>query len=167
MSEVLETQPRFPLRSPEVQASIAGWYIEGLTQDQMVSRLAAEYGIEVTQQAVSYLLSHPEERMTRQMQRALDKVTDFAIADKTHRVRKLDRLATRLEERLEKQGVTYTERTREHRKIHAHPAVQALQSVLKQAAEELDQLPRAGITVNNQNVVIVKQVVSDSGNPEL
>jgi len=85
-------------------------------------------------------------------------VSDFAIASKVARLADYDLMRTKLLARIEADDPLWLEETRHGAKLHMHPLYQELRSVDKQAAEELDQLPRAGITVNNQNVVIVKQV---------
>ncbi len=97
-------------------------------------------------------------------------IESYAISRKANRIAKLDNMAQRLDEDLSETGYTYTEETRHGKKIHAHPAASELRATLQQAALELDQLPRAGVTVNNQNVVIVRQVSgppTEAGNPEL
>lgn len=105
------------------------------------------------------------EELRQNQDRALE---DFYISRKAWRIQKLEEMASGLDAELSTDGYTYREPTRHGERIHAHPAAQELRATLKQAAEELDQLPRAGVTVNNQNVVIVKQVTSGGeGNPEL
>jgi transposase len=91
------------------------------------------------------------ERYTRTLE-------DYAIADKLERIADLDSLRTMAQSELRKNGYAWDEETRYGTKRHVSGAVTELRMTLRQAAEELDQLPRAGVTVHNQNVVIVKHV---------
>lgn len=92
----------------------------------------------------------------------------FIIAHKVQRIADYDGLRTELKKEIDDNGVAWTEETRYGSKRHLSAAVPELRATLQQAALEMDQLPRAGITVNNQNVVIIKQVTGlDSDAPAI
>lgn len=92
--------------------------------------------------------------------------SDYLIADKVTRIADYDEMRSVLR-RIALAEPEVEEPTRYGVKKRVNSAFERWQSVDDQAARELDQLPRAGVTVNNQNVVIVKQVVAGEGNPEL
>ena len=92
---------------------------------------------------------------------------DYVVASKVQRIADYDQLRTLLQAEIQERGIAWDEETRHGIKRHLSAAVPELRATLQQAALEMDQLPRAGITIANQNVVIVKQVTTEDANPEL
>lgn len=136
---------------------------EGKTDEQIATALG------VSRSAVVRYKARNRAEIDAYLESIAAAVEDYAIASKVQRIADYDNLRTLLTAAVESGGATYIEETRHGSKRHLNPAVPELRATLQQAALELDQLPRAGITVNNQNVVIVKQVSTESGsaNPEL
>lgn len=83
---------------------------------------------------------------------------DYQVAHKVHRIADYDDLRSQLTAEIAERGIAWDEETRHGTKRHLSAAVDALLRTNKQAAEELDQLPRAGVNIAVQNTVIVKQV---------
>lgn len=138
---------------------------EGLTDREIAERLEG-MGIRVSFQAINKWRKANLDAVGSVVAAVERDIEQFAVGHKVNRIATLDKIATRLEAKLDEEDVTYHEETRHGSKIHAHPAVSELRATLQQAALERDQLPRAGITVNNQNVVIVRQV-ENGENPAL
>lgn len=135
--------------------------LQGMTDRQ----IAAEMG--VASSSVTRWRHRNQDIVDSAMANVERAVEEYAVARKAWRIAKLDDMAAQLDADLQDAGYTYREQTRHGEKIHAHPAASELRQTLQQAALEMDQLPRAGITIANQNVVIVKQVTTEDANPEL
>lgn len=163
----MTTETRYPFRYSKTRKAVLAGITEGLTDREIAARLGT-MGISISFQAVSQWRLKNTDQIQAVVQHIERDIEAYAVGHKVNRIATLDKLATRLESKLDAEDVTYHEETRHGSKIHAHPAVSELRQTLAQAALERDQLPRAGITVNNQNVVIVKQVrLEGEGNPEL
>lgn len=139
---------------------------EGLSDEQISQRLAAA-GIKMSQPAISKWRRKNPEQIQAVVERIEKDIEDYAVGHKVNRIATLDKLAAGLEAALDQHGYVYSEETRHSVRYHANPAAAELRATLKDAALERDQLPRAGITIANQNVVIVKQVTTEDANPEL
>lgn len=83
---------------------------------------------------------------------------DYQVSRKVERIADYDELRSMALAEIRENGIAWEEETRYGRKRHVSAVADLLLRTDKQAAEELDQLPRAGINITNQNVVIVKQV---------
>lgn len=136
--------------------------LDGKTDDQ----IAAAMGVHFT--SIWRFRQRHTDEIAELVARIESEAADYQVAHKVQRIADYDDLRTLLTTEIQERGVAWDEETRHGTKRHLSAAVDALLRTNKQAAEELDQLPRAGVTVNNQNVVIVKQVTSGGeGNPEL
>lgn len=160
------TAESVPDRSPKGldKGVKAGVILNRVLQGKSDTEIAAELGVD--RSAIGHWRRRNSDVVKPAIENQERAIETYSVSRKANRIAKLDEMATNLDADLQKTGYTYREETRHGEKIHAHPAASELRATLQQAALEMDQLPRAGITVNNQNVVIVKQV-HGGGNTEL
>lgn len=161
-AELTHNETRFPLDRPGTKERVARMVLDGLTDEA----IAAQFG--VNRSSVARFRYRWQEQLDTAKQNQERALAEYNISRKGWRISRLNAMAEQLDSDLA-DGYTYAEATRHGQKIHAHPAAAELRATLQQAALEMDQLPRAGITVNNAVQVIVKQVSTESGqtNPEL
>lgn len=140
------------LDAPRQAKKILAMVLEGKSNPEIASVIGCD------QSAIWHWRRRHSSEIEVAMERAAMEVQDYAIASKAERVATLDWLATAMKAELRDNGIAWVEETRYGSKRRISGAATELRMALRQAAEELDQLPRAGVTVNNQNVVIVKTV---------
>lgn len=133
--------------------------MEGQTDEQV----ATQFGVHET--SILRFRDRHKDEIAELVARFEAETADYPIAAKVNRVADYDQLREMLNAEIAETGVTWDEATRYGTKRRVSGAVDALLRTNQQAALELDQLPRAGITVNNQNVVIVKTVATTTGKP--
>jgi hypothetical protein len=139
------------LEKPRTRQQVIRWVAEGKSD----AWIASETGMQ--RSSVWRFRGRYQTQIDAYISKIETRLEDLAISRKAVRVADLDQMRTLLKSEVER-GVAWEETTRHGTKRHLNAAVTELRATLKQAAEELDQLPRAGITVQNQNVVIVKHV---------
>jgi hypothetical protein len=136
-------------------------HFDGQTDEQIAQRMGVD-------QSSIYRFRVRNAELIESMRAAFEsEAADYVVASKVQRIADYDQLRTLLTAEIQQRGAAYDEETRHGSKRHLNPAVPELRATLQQAALEMDQLPRAGITIANQNVVIVKQVTTEDPNPEL
>lgn len=137
-------------------------HFEGLTDEAIGLKLGVE------QSSITRFRQRHAETIESMRAAFEAEAADYVVSSKVQRIADYDELRTRLKTEIAERGVAWDEETRYGSKRHLSAAVPELRATLQQAALEMDQLPRAGVTVNNQNVVIVKQVSGpEGGNPAL
>lgn len=152
MELVTQDRARKPLEQTRTRNQVIRWLAEGRSN----SWIAEQTGM--VESSVWRFKQRYQIRIDALVQKISQRVEDLAIAQKANRIGKLDWMASQLEQELTVNGIAWDEQTRYGSKRRISGAATELRMTLRQAAEELDQLPRAGVTVHNQNVVIVKHV---------
>lgn len=148
----------YDLEKPAMQARVVGMIASGL-KDQAIAEKVSTPTRSFSRQAIHSFRKRHSDLIEPVVGEIVRQISGNAIADKVNRVAELQQLYDATCEYLAAEGLVAVEDTRHgHRRTYRGDAVRTAAALLRQAAEELDQLPRAGITVNNQNVVIVKQV---------
>ena len=158
----MASDTRYPLRRSKARKTVLAAITEGLSDAQIAARLDSQ-GIKVSPQAITKWRHRNQVEIESTVATIEREVTDYAIAHKVNRIADYESLRQQYLAALAAEGALWSEDTRYGRKLHLNPVAVELRAVNKAAAEELDQLPRAGVTVNNQNVVIVKTVSGSEG----
>lgn len=163
MSAELQTNRNAPhlLEKARFKAKAITLIGEGKTDQEIADTLG------VSRSAVVRFQSRNRAEIDAYLDTLTTALEQFAIADKRNRMADYQFLRDNLRRDLEENGIAWNEETRYGSKRHLSAAATELRATNQQAALEMDQLPRAGITIANQNVVIVKQVTTEDANPEL
>lgn len=148
------------LTRPRNKRQILRLIADGKTNQEIADRLG------IDQSTVYRFKERHADEIAELLERIEAETSDYAIAHKVQRVADLDYLRTEWVKELRERGMVWDEDTRHGTKRHVSGAAVELRAVLKQAAEELDQLPRAGVNITNQNLVVVRQI-EGGDNPAL
>ena len=147
-----------PLSRPRVRADVITWMIEGIPDAEIARRIGA------SREAVYHFRKrHPEviEPVAAEIER---QIVDYAIASKVNRIRELDALYQEIRSWLGEHSLsekTYSEGGGVTIKLRSD-AVAALRGLMRDAASELDQLPRGNnINIDNRSVTLVRYIESE------
>lgn len=153
-------------RAPEVIAAFA----QGFTWSHMLEQFGC------TPRALdNFRLRHLEE-IEQARAKVAKAVEDFAIASKVFRIGELDHLYSEMRKELDETGlfvteVEYTDEGDRKGRIETRDfkaaMVKELRGTLRQAAEELAQLPRPTVEVSEHKTYILQVVVDGHGNPPI
>lgn len=140
--------------------------LEGLSDGEIAAALSDKQ-VTVTRQAVFAFRKRHAAEITPAVAEVERQITDYAIANKVNRIADLDMLRSMALKELEESGYAWEEQTRYGSKRKVSGAVQALQEADRQAAEELDQLPRGNVNIDNRTQVMLVRSYSGIDPEEL
>lgn len=138
--------------------------LDGLSDAQVAERMSTR-GVTVTRQAVTQFRRRHADKLTTVKAEVIKAVQDYAIADKVYRIGVLDKLASLMVAEVDAKGIMLTEttfskegeKTYESRELH-DKLVKEIRGVLKDAADELGQIPKAAPEVNVNVGLLVRYV---------
>ena len=160
-----------PLERPKVRAQVLAWVLEDKT-DSEIAKLLPE-SQRVTRQAITAF----RQRHTAELGPATAKIErdslDYAIASKVNRIAALDDLLQRMQAEIAEYGLAVTEveyiEGKEDRRIETRnfraTLVREIRAVIRDASEELGQLPRAPEANVTVNVGVAVDLVWQDGTP--
>ena len=158
MAESPQTQKvtkRKPLTRPKVRAQVIAWMIEGVSDSEIARR------VEMSREAVYHFRQRHQAEIVPVAAEIERQIVDYAIASKVNRIRELDALYTEIRSWLGEHSLsekTYSEGGGVTIKLRSD-AVAALRGLMRDAASELDQLPRGNnINIDNRTQILIRQV---------
>lgn len=159
------TGPR-PLERPKVKAKVLAMMVDGMTDKEIADALSTTR-TPVTRQSVNRFRIRHADEIAPALQELQERTVDLALSMREDRVRERAWLYGLAKREAEEHGVVVVERTEERddddeskvRIIETRDfrtgMVKEMRGLLHDIAEELDQLPRAGLTVQDNRVQIV------------
>lgn len=139
--------------------------------DTEVTALLADKGIVVTRQSITAFRKRHAADLAPLVAEVERQVTDYAIANKVERIAGLDSTAQLVRQWIEERGLVELQEVQTAdgatitRERFAREVSAELRALYKAAAEEMDQLPRGSVVIDNRTqVMLVRQY--DGVDPE-
>lgn len=135
-----------------------------LVSGKSAAEIARKYGVSI--EAVQRYQNRHQHEIEPMRQAVLDSVKEHAIAEKRWRIGELQSLYDAVDAHQQENGLRevtrrYDSRTGEllgETYSFAGEVVREKRAILKDAAAELDQLPRAGVNVDNRVQILIREV---------
>jgi len=137
------------LDRPGTRKKVEAWILEGVKDAEIARRVG------VHRSAIFRFRQRHEAEVTAAVAEVERQISDYAIANKVQRIADLDMLRSKAIAELDENGYAWDEPTKYGTKRKVSGAVADLKSTLHQAAEELGELPRPDVNINN-NVLIIR-----------
>lgn len=151
------TKSKKPLERPSVRKQVEGWIVEGLPNTEIARRLGLHHS------AIAKFRKRHEAEVTALVAEVERQIIDYAIASKVNRIADLDNLRNMAILELRQSGYAWDEISKNGVKRKVSGAVSDLKDTLKQAAEELGQLPRPADQAINVNIGVAVALAWSDG----
>lgn len=142
------------------KARVISLVLEGLS-DAEVAAAMSERRVTVSRQAVTAFRRRHAAEIAPVVAEVERQIKDYAIASKVNRIAGLDALRQRVENWVEERGLVELQETTHEsgavtvRERFAREVSAELRALYRAAAEELDQLPRGNLTIDNRTQVML------------
>lgn len=155
------------LERPKNRAKVMAWLVEGKGPAEIASLITTKTQ-PVSRQAVQAFRDRHADELAPLVEAVEKQITDYAIASKVNRIAALDDMLARLQAEVAEYGIAITEveyntdgdeeRRIETRNFRAG-LVREFRGLMRDAAEELGQMPKTAAVALNDNRTYILQVV--------
>jgi len=146
------------LERPKNRAKVLAWLVEGKGPAEIATLISTK-GQPVSRQAVQAFRDRHADELAPMVEAVEKQITDYAIASKVNRIAALDRLLGGMEREVADYGLIEDS---EDGRYFRDKLVKEIRGVLRDAAEELGQMPKtAAVELNDNRTYILQVVKSD------
>ena len=155
-----------PLERPQTRKKVEAWIVEGLTNVEIAKR------VNVHHSAIAKFRKRHEPEITAHVAEVERQITDYAIAHKVNRIAELQHLYDLTRQEVDEFGITVVEQRTEMNdgketvivtRDYRSGLVKEARGILRQASEELDQLPRGSDHSTSETFVLIRERIIEHG----